>query len=290
VAEKKNESDDGENNNINSSNNKASDSLPAPPAPQQQEDEDVEEEEEEEQVGNDDDDDENMFGGFADVFSVAKQKKAKKNASPPAPKVLDVAVKAEIPAVAEASEKDEDCAKAEEEEVTAPPEPVAVAAKKEIDWTELTYKKNRPTLVFQSLQVLNAHHVDEETAAKSNAMVAKGATETTSARAYPNNHFNEMIIGAALSKAAAVPAGAPAKESGAKKGSTKQSEKPSPPLPLAPSSQLAVQRVAREVVFCRRNPLANVRFAIVGDNVLEWHVNVSPTDGPLSGVIVPLCA
>ena len=172
----------------------------------------------------------------------------------------------------------------------------AVEVKKEIDWSELSYKKNRPKLVFQAVQVLAQQQQLSE--------AEKKVVSSPTSRQTPFHQFNELTIGRAAPSAAAVPPQKPSAAAAAQKSSQPKASSGKQPTAgiqaraastSAPAAgvqagpfQTAVQRVARDVVYCQRNPLPNVRFAVHDSSILEWHVNVSPTDGPLCGAVVHL--
>lgn len=241
------------------------------------EDEDDVDEEEEEEPAVEGDDEDDMFG-FGAVFSVAKQKKLAKE-------VQAAKAASTIPQVAdEAAPVAQPDAAAEAEEISQPTCDVVTAAPKEIDWSELKYKKFRPKLTFTApvaappVAAPPTASPGESTAPEA-VPAAGGAPAPLDFLTLEINDDKPAYTVAKKQPAAAAPKG--------KKGPTAKAIEMMSPV----TNQLAVaaqQRVQRDLIHCYKNPLVNVRVSPLGDDILTWCVNVAPFDGPLSGVIVPL--
>ncbi|CUG91848.1 Hypothetical protein, putative [Bodo saltans] len=240
--------------------------IPPPSKQEESEEEDDEEEEEAEQPAGDDDDDDNMFGGFDSVFSVEKQKKQAKKE------------KATLPAAASPQSAPTAVvvtAQLEEAEV----EPAAVVEppkKKEIDWSELKCQKNKPRLA--------------DLVAAAQAEAARDASPSASnGKASPNVgkpeaplEFLHLDIGSGQ--------GSTQSKKSLSSGGKKQTAGTAPSQSPVVSAMMSVvsARVTKELRYALTNPLVHVRVCSNPSDAFTWCVNVSPSDGPLSGVIVPL--
>lgn len=239
----------------------------------------------------DDGDDDDMFGGFGAVFSVAKQKKRAKEEKLAESEVKVTPLAPTAATTAEVAE--ETVTDAQETEADALEDAVP-AGPKEIDWSELRYKKFRPKLVF----------VDPAT-------ISTMPTPPPQAEVAPTVKSEKVVVEKPTFLALQVGSGRFALESqadGVRNGGgvVKKSAPKAVKLPVqSPVFHDVLQsvrtRVDKEFAAIDKlqlestsgfptlavSPVAN---GAVSDSrpQIVWAVNVSPASGPLCGVIVPL--
>lgn len=175
---------------------------------------------------------------------------------------------------------------------------------KEIDWSEVTIIKNHVRLeqkVLTTVELADMRRRREHSRDPSAARRRSASAANRGQRVNPFVMDCLTLCDAAASRlleaTTAAATSSPAK--GIKKAATTKApnikDAPNKGTPTAtsstPLSQLhssVVARVMRDIKFCQRHPLRNVRFDVKDTDLRCWFVNVSPMDGPLAGVVVPL--